>query len=66
MLWKRVEIVGSWASARTASMGVSRPRPVMALAVSNCTLSSLSVMLSDSQGAQAAAAYSSTYRSTAM
>ena len=58
MAWKHIEIGGSWDSARTASTEVERTRSVMALAASICTLSSLLVEVADSQGAQAAAAYS--------
>ena len=52
MVWKHVAMGGRWGPARTASTGVDRTRPVMALPISNCTLSSLLVMIVDSQGAQ--------------
>ena len=61
MVWKRVEIGCSWASARTASTEAERTRPVMALAASNCTLSGLLMAVTDSQAAQNPAAYSSTH-----
>ena len=57
MVWKRVEIEGSWDSTRTASTVVERTRPVMALAASKWTISSLLVVVADCQEAQAAAAY---------
>ena len=66
MVWRRVEIGGSWDSTRTASTEVERTRPVMALAASNWTFSSLLVEVADSQGAQVAAAYSSMLRTIAM
>ena len=44
------------ASARTASIGVEWTRSVMALAANNCTLSSLLVLVADSQVAQATVA----------
>ena len=50
----------------TASTGVERTRPVMALAASNRTLSNLLAEVADSQCAQAAAAYSSMLRTIAM
>ena len=55
-----------WASASTASTRVERSRSVMALAASNCTLPSLLVVVSYSQGTQAAATYSSIQGTTAM
>ena len=64
MVWKRVEIGGSWDSVRTDSTGVERTRLVMALAASNCTHSSL--LVAHSQGAQAMAAHSSMLRINAM
>ena len=51
MVWKRVEIGGSWVSTSTASTGVERTRPVMALPASNRTLSSVLMVVADSQGA---------------
>ena len=43
MVLKRVEIGVSWDSARAASTGVERTRPVMAQAASNSAYSSLLV-----------------------
>ena len=57
MVFKRVEIGCSLDSARTASPGEVRTRPVMTLAASNWTFLSLLAEIVDSQGAQAAAAY---------
>ena len=59
ILWKHVEIGGSWDFASTASTGVEQTRPVMALVASNWTFSSLLVEVADSQDVQAVAAYSS-------
>ena len=56
MVWKRVEIGGSWAFARTASTGVEWTRPVMALAATKWTFLRLLLVVADSQGAQIAAA----------
>ena len=47
-------------------LGEEWTESVMALAASNCILSCMLVVLADSQGAQAAAAYSSTLSTTAM
>ena len=46
----------------TAPTGVERTRSMMALAASNWTFSSLLAVVAYSQGAQAAAAYSSLLR----
>ena len=59
IVWKCVEIGGSLDSARTASTGVERMRPLMALAVFNWTFASLLVVVADSQSAQVSPAYSS-------
>ena len=66
MVWKRSEVGGCWDSTRIASIGVERRRTVMALAASNWTFSSMLVVVADSYGAQAAAAYSSILRTIAM
>ena len=65
MARQRVEITDSWETTWTASTGEEWIRLVMALASSNCTLPSLLVVVADSQGVQAAAAYSSMLRITA-
>ena len=62
MVWKCVEIGGSWDSARTASTWFERTRLVMALAASNWTFSCLLVVIADNQGARAADIYSSMLR----
>ena len=64
MVWKCVEIEGSWDSAMTASTWVEQTSSVMALAASNWTFSGLLVVVADSQGARAA--YSSMLRTIAM
>ena len=48
MVWKHIEVGGSMDFTRTASTEVERSRLVMALAVSNRTLPSLLVVVTDS------------------
>ena len=65
MIWRGVEIEGSWDTARTPSNGVERTRLVMASATSNYTLTFLLVVVADSNDKHAANAYSSALRTSA-
>ena len=66
MVWKGIEIGVSLNSTSTALTVVERSRPVMALATFNCVLLRLLVVVADSQGAKAVAAYLGTLCTTAM